>query len=198
VWGTLGAWNRDVPRGRGRRSLTAKIWTGKIRAKRARELKGLAEGGEEAGYRKSGCGCVGAVRGMGAWVSVGDHPDAAEGMEEEAKGREGVTASAGAVCAYQDVGTTNWGGGGRVANKILFGTQMCTYNLWRGNKRKRLRVSGGSKPGLTRHDIWIAGGWFPQPFGCPLGFARGFGKTGKALAKSTGMSQARLQLSLRV
>src|SRR5208283_1984722 len=113
--GASGAWNRDVPR-------MAEV------AKKRVALNLDAE---------SGCESVGVVPGDGGGGSVGDQPDAAEGdrrRSERAGG--GMTASARAVCACQVVRTTSLAGGERAANKILFGTQMCTYNPCRGNKRK--------------------------------------------------------------
>src|SRR5208283_1671333 len=69
-------------------------------------------------------------------------------------------------------------GGEWLANKILFGTQMCTYNPCRGNERKGIGVSGRSKPGLTRHAIethgWV--GWFSAG-GSPLRRAFPFWKS---------------------
>jgi hypothetical protein len=113
----------------------------------------LAEGGEEAGDAESGCGCAGVVPGDGAGVSVGDQPDAAAGYGRRSERAGGITASASAVCAYLVICTMDMAKGEQAANKILFATQICTYNLCRGNKRKGLGDFWEVKPGLTRCDI---------------------------------------------
>jgi hypothetical protein len=64
-----------------------------------------------------------------------------------------MTVSAGAVYAYHVVRTIGASRGERAANKILFGTQMCTYKPCTANKLKWFRDFQQVKWGLTGCDI---------------------------------------------
>jgi hypothetical protein len=105
----------------------------------------------------------------GAGWQLGDQPDAAAGDGRRSERAGGMTAFAGAVCAYQVVRTADMARGEWSANKILFGTQMCTYNLYRSNKRKGFEGFWEVKSGLTTYAYMDRCGLVAQPFGCAQG-----------------------------
>jgi uncharacterized protein (DUF4415 family) len=77
----------------------------------------------------------------------------------------------------------------QLANKILFGIQLCTYWPRRDNIRKGFggfwRLERGLTPcAMPDGRVFDRETWMGPPFGFPLGFARGFGKTGQAFSKS--------------